>query len=208
MALINSVGGLFSAVSSKVGAITSVAKGIMCLPSILSGLPGLLGNTAKGVLGSLKNQATGMMAGIVNGISGMITDIIQDAVNQITGAIANVFNTILQLEATIFATIGLAQALLESIRSQVKEALDFAKSQENCRFAAAEMFKCIAGSMINDLSKKAAINAKFDISGIDKLVSKASSKLSQPGNVIERYTSKISNSVDKATSQINSSKLI
>lgn len=208
MALINSVGGLASAVSNKVGAITSVAKGVMCLPAILTGLPGILGNVAKDVLGSLKNQATGMLKDIVNGITGMITDIIQDAVNQITGAIVSTLGAILQLEATILATIGIAQALIEDIKKQAKDALDFAKNQENCRFAAAEMFKCIAGSLLNDLSKKATLNAKFDISGINKLVSKASSKLSQPGNVIEGYTSKISNSVDKATSQINTSKLI
>lgn len=208
MALINSVGGLFSAVNNKVGAITSVAKGVLCLPAILSGLPGILGNTAKSLLGSLKNQASGLMSGIVGGITGMITDIIQDAVNEITGAISNTLGAILQLQATILATIGLAQALIAGIKNQVKDAFDFAKNQENCRFAAAEMFKCIAGSILNDLSKKAVMNAKLNISGIDKLVSKASGKLAQPGNVIERYTNKISNSVDKATSQINTSKLI
>ena len=68
MALINSVGGLFSAVNNKVGAITSVAKGIMCIPAILTGLPGIAGNLAKGVLSSLQNQAAGIMAGIVGGL--------------------------------------------------------------------------------------------------------------------------------------------
>lgn len=204
----DSVGGLYSAVNTKVGSLTSVAKGVLCLPSIISGLPGILGNVAKGVLTSLKNQVTGAIIGVVNGITGLITDIIQDAVNQITGIISDTVNKILQQEATILATIRLIEDTLQNIRNQVKAAFDFAKNQENCRFAAAEMFKCLAGSIINDLSKKAMINAKLDISGIDKLVSKASSKLSKPGNIIEGYTNKISNSVDKATSQINTSKLI
>lgn len=208
MALINSVGGLYSAVNTKIGSLTSAAKGILCLPSIISGLPGILGNTAKGVLGSLKNQASGLINGIVGGITGLITDIIQDAVDQITGIISDTVNKILQLEATILATIGLIEETLRNIQDQVRDAFNFAKNQENCRFAAAEMFKCLAGSIINDLSKKSILNAKLDISGIDKLVSKASSKLSKPGNIIEGYTNKISNSVDKATSQINTSKLI
>jgi len=205
MALIDSVGGLYSAVNNKVGALTSVAKGALCLPAILSGLPGILGNVAKGVLGSLRNQALGLMGGVAGGLAGLITVIIQDAVDQVTGIIKNTINQILQLQATILATIGLIEDTLLNIQNQVKDALDFAKSQENCRFAAAEMFKCLAGSIINDLSKKSLINAKF---GTGDLVSKAISKLAKPGNVIEGYTNKISNSVDKATSQINNSKLI
>jgi hypothetical protein len=205
MALIDSVGGLYSAVNNKVGALTSVAKGALCLPAILSGLPGILGNVAKGVLGSLRNQALGLMGGVAGGLAGLITVIIQDAVDQVTGIIKNTINQILQLQATILATIGLIEDTLLNIQNQVKDALDFAKSQENCRFAAAEMFKCLAGSIINDLSKKSLINAKF---GTGDLVSNAISKLAKPGNVIEGYTNKISNSVDKATSQINNSKLI
>lgn len=201
MALIDSVGGLYSAVNNKVGALTSVAKGVLCLPAILSGLPGILGNVAKGVLGSLKNQ----MSGVAEGLTGLITDIIQDAVDQVTGIIKNTINQILQLQATILATIGLIEDTLLNIQKQVKDALDFAKSQENCRFAAAEMFKCLAGSVINDLSKKSLINAKF---GTGDLVGKAIGKLAKPGNIIEGYTNKISNSVDKATSQINTSRLI
>ena len=205
MALIDSVGGLYSAVNNKVGALTSVAKGVLCLPAILSGLPGILGNVAKGVLGSLKNQALGLMSGVAGGLTGLITDIIQDAVDQVTGIINNTINQILQLQATILATIGLIEDTLLNIQNQVKDALDFAKSQENCRFAAAEMFKCLAGSVINDLSKKSLINAKF---GTGDLVGKAIGKLAKPGNIIEGYTNKISNSVDKATSQINTSRLI
>lgn len=201
MALIDSVGGLYSAVNNKVGALTSVAKGVLCLPAILSGLPGILGNVAKGVLGSLKNQALGLMSGVVGGLTGLINDIIQDAVDKVAGT----FNKILQLQATILATIGLIEETLFNIQNQVKDAIDFSKSQENCRFAAAEMFKCLAGSIINDLSKKSIIDAKLDITS---LVSKASKKLAQPGNIIEGYTKKISSSVDKATAQINTSRLI
>jgi phage-related protein len=208
MALIDSVGGLYSAVNTKAGALTSVAKGILCIPAILTGLPGILGNVAKGVLGSLQNQALGAMSAIVSGITGLITDTVTNAVNEITGAISNVLDKVLQLQATILATIGLAQSLINSFKSQITDALDFAKNQENCRFAAAEMLKCVTGSIIGDISKKVAVNAKLDISGIDKLVGDVSSKISKPGNIIEQYTGKLSSSVDKATSQINTSKLL
>jgi len=208
MALIDSVGGLYSAVNTKAGALTSAAKGILCIPAILTGLPGILGNVAKGVLGSLQNQALGAMAAIANGITGLITDTITNAVNEITGAISNVLDKVLQLQATILATIGLAQATIDNFKNQIKDALDFAKNQENCRFAAAEMLKCVTGSIIGDISKKVAINAKLDISGIDNLVGDLTSKISKPGNIIEQYTGKLSSSVDKATSQINTSKLL
>lgn len=204
MASFNSVGGLASAVNNKVGALTSVAKGVMCLPSILTGLPGILGNVAKGVLGSLQNQALGVMNSIVTGITGMITDIINNAVNQISGVV----NQLLQIQATILATIGIIEQTIKDLKKLVNDIINFRADQDNCRFAAAEMLKCVAGSLIGDLSKKLAKNVSSGTSSIENLVGKASFKLSQPGNVIERYTSKISNSVDKATSQINATKLI
>ena len=204
MALINSVGGLFSAVNNKVGAITSVAKGIMCIPAILTGLPGIAGNLAKGVLSSLQNQAAGIMAGIVGGL----TNLISDTINNFVGQIAGLVNKILQIEATILATIGLIKAEINSIINQVKDIFEFSKNQENCRFAAASLSKCIVGSLLNGLSKKMAMDAMKSPGGIDKLISNATKKLAQPGNVIEKYTGKLSNSIDKATSQINTAKLL
>jgi hypothetical protein len=204
MALIDSVGGLYSAVNTKAGALTSAAKGILCIPAILTGLPGIIGS----VLGELKNQVVGAMGAITDGITELITSIVTDAVNQITGAVANVLDKVLQLQATILATIGLAQATIDNFKNQIQDALDFAKNQENCRFAAAEMLKCLTGSILNDISKKVATNAKLDISGIDKVVGGLTSKISKPGNIIEQYTEKMSRSVDKATNQINTSKLL
>ena len=121
MASFNSVGGLASAVNNKVGALTSVAKGVMCLPSILTGLPGILGNVAKGVLGSLQNQALGVMNSIVAGITGMITDIINDAVNQISGVV----NQLLQIQATILATIGIIEQTIKDLKKLVNDIINF-----------------------------------------------------------------------------------
>lgn len=204
MALINSIGGLYSAVNNKVGAITSVAKGIMCIPAILTGLPGIAGNLAKGVLSSLQNQAAGIMASIAGGL----TNLISDTINNFVGQIAGLVGKLLQLEATILATIGLVEATINNIIKQVKDIFEFSKNQENCRFAAAELSKCIVGSLLSGLSKKLAMDSMKTPGGIDKLISKATKKLAQPGNVIEKYTGKLSNSIDKATSQINTAKLL
>jgi len=204
MALINSIGRLYSAVNNKVGAITSVAKGIMCIPAILTGLPGIAGNLAKGILSSLQNQASGIMANIAGGL----TNLISDTINNFVGQIAGLVGKLLQLEATILATIGLVEATINNIIKQVKDIFEFSKNQENCRFAAAELSKCIVGSLLNGLSKKLAMDSMKTPGGIDKLISNATKKLAQPGNVIERYTSKLSNSIDKATSQINTAKLL
>lgn len=204
MALINSIGGLYSAVNNKVGAITSVAKGIMCIPAILTGLPGIAGNLAKGVLSSLQNQAAGIMASIAGGL----TNLISDTINNFVGQIAGLVGKLLQLEATILATIGLVEATINNIIKQVKDIFEFSKNQENCRFAAAELSKCIVGSLLSGLSKKLAMDSMKTPGGIDKLISNATKKLAQPGNVIEKYTGKLSNSIDKATSQINTAKLL
>jgi uncharacterized membrane protein required for colicin V production len=187
-------------VNNKVGAITSVAKGIMCIPAILSGLPGIATNIAKSLLGSIQRQ----IVGIVNGLTNLISDTINGFVNQIAGIVS----TLLKLEATILAAIGLVVATINNILNQVNDIFEFSKNQENCRFAAAELSKCIIGSLLKGISKKMALDASKKPGGIDKLISDATKKLAQPGNVIEGYTRKLSNSIDKATSQINTSKLI
>jgi len=201
MALIDSGLGLFGAVNKKVGALTSVAKGIMCLPSILTGLPGILGNVAQGILGSLERQALAM----ANGLANLVGSIIGDAVSKITGSI----KAILQLEATVLALVKGTIATIQGIYDQAKKIYGDGVNQENCRFAAAEMFKCLAGSLIGDLSKKLASKAMSKGGGgISSLVDKATNKLAQPGNVITQYTNKLSRSIDKATNQINTSKLL
>jgi len=200
MALIDSVGGLFSAASNKVGAITTVAKGIMCIPSILTGLPGIAGNLAKGVLSSLLSQGINIVGGLTN--------LISDTINNFIGQIAGLLNTILQIEATILATIGLIKAAIDGIVAQVKDIFEFSKDQENCRFAAAALSKCIVSSLLGGLSNKLAMDAMRSPGGIDTLISNATQKLAEPNNVILGYTGKLSNSIDKATSQINTSKLL
>lgn len=202
MALVNSVIGLSNAVTNKVGALTSVAKGIMCLPSILSGLPGIAGNVAKSVLSSLQNQALGIAAGIANSI----TDLINSAICQLV----NPLEALLKLQADILATIGVVLATILAVKKQVEDLLNFRANQENCRFAAAELSKCVVGSILSDLNKTLIKNAKaiHGINACGVLTGAAAAKLAKPGNVIEKYTSKISNSVDKATNQIKTSKLI
>ena len=172
----------------------------MCIPSILTGLPGIAGNLAKGVLSSLLSQGINIASGLTN--------LISDTINNYIGQIAGLLNTILQIEATILATIGLIKAAIDGIVAQVKDIFEFSKDQENCRFAAAALSKCIVSSLLGGLSNKLAMDAMRSPGGIDTLISNSTEKLSGPNNVILWYTGKLSNSIDKATSQINTSKLL
>ena len=196
MSNILSIGG---AVLNKVNLITSVAKGVLCLPSIISGLPGILGNVAGQLLGSL----AGRINGIVSGMVGLVSDIIDEQINKVLGVV----NKLLQFGALILATIGVIEQTILGILGLVNDAFNFAKDQENCRFAAAELLKCITGSIVNDMSNKLSLNAATNAGARSNIFNNALQKMKAPGNVIERHVGKISNSVDKAVSQVAASRL-
>lgn len=200
------IGGLSKMLSNvgtlgnKIGDITSVAKGILCLPAILSGLPGILGNVAASVLGSLTNAVNGAIFDVVNGLTGLINDKINDAVNKIAGVLGKI--------AAVLAVIGIIEETIKGFLDQIADIFNFSKNAENCRFAAAELSKCIIGSVLGDISKQMALKAAKSPNGVNSLVNSATAKLKKPGNVIERFVGKSSKAVDKAKTQISISKLI
>jgi prophage DNA circulation protein len=204
MAIINSVGNLLGAVNSKADALTSAAKGILCIPSILSQFPDI----AKGIVGTLTNTVVKELTNIVGSIQNVIENSIENAISSITGVISSTLSSVLQIVATIKATVSLVEETLAGFKTRIQDVKDFINTKENCKFAGASLLKCIIGNVTQDITKKVATNLSTDRLSLDSFINNTTSKLASPQGVIIKYTQKVELSVNRAANQINATSLI
>lgn len=201
MGLLGSTKGLLSTVSGKVDQLATGAKILGCLPSILSGFGGIMAGIGGAILGSV----TAAVTGIISGFAGAIYAIVNDFISSITGAITNLLNLILQLQGEILGIISAIKDFFSELEDKAADVKKFIEDEENCRFAAASLIKCIASKLISGIASDLA--AKAGGSGIGSKITGfldgAKDKLNAPANFINDVTNKASSQVDKANSQIS-----
>ena len=184
-----SVGGLISSANDKVDSITAVANGILCLPYILTdGIGGLINTTINTLASALTNIASGLI--------GLINTVVSSVVGRILGAINRLLSKILSLFNLIKSIINAAKDLLNRIRKALFD-------RDNCKFVAASLFKCILSETANSITKREAASTNTS-SLIDTKTQSIADKITQPGQLIDRYVDKASNMASRATSAVNS----
>jgi phage-related protein len=196
MTIVSSVGGLISSVNDKVDTITAAANGILCLPYILTeGLGGLI-NTA---INTLATSLSSIASGILDLVSSMVSDVIGKiigAVNSILDRITGIFNFIKDLKDAV-------KKLLRKIRNALTE-------RANCKFVAAGLYKCILGSVANNISKKSVSGVgrvTSLINLVDQKTQEITDKITQPGELIDKYVDKAASMATKATKTVNAIQL-
>ena len=204
MAIINSVGNLLGAVNAKADSVTSIAKGILCIPSILSQFPSILA----GIGGSLVSSVTRQLGSIVNGLQTTILGTVTNALDQITNTISSALNTLLQIEATILATYNLVVETIKGFKQRINDITEFIETRENCKYAAASLMKCVISSVSQDVSKSLASSIQKGTITTSSALDSITAKLSSPQGVIARYVQKTETSINKAATQINATRLI
>ena len=195
MNIVTSVGGLISSINNKVDTITSVANGILCLPYILTeGIGGLINSAINNLAAALSN--------IANGILGMVNSLVSAAINRVLGVVNRLLGKILGIFNLIKSIINAAKALLDRIRKAIFD-------RDNCRFAAAGLFKCIIGEVNNNILKRDVVgltNNSLNSLIADKTQSIANT-ITQPGQLVDRYVNKAATMASKASSTINAIQL-
>lgn len=195
MNVVSSVGGLISSINTKVDTITSVANGILCLPFILTdGIGGLISSTINNLASALNN--------IANGILGLVNSIVSAAINKVLGVVNRILGKILGVFNAIKSLINSAKALLDRIRKGIFD-------RDNCRFAAAGLFKCIVGEVNNSIVKRdgAGLTNNTLNTFIAEKTQAITNTITQPGQLVDRYVNKAATMASKATSTINAIQL-
>ena len=209
MSLLNNLSKVSGVAGNKIGKLSTIAKGVLCLPSFISGLSidgikNLAGDIASNIAGSI---AEGIAAAAATAAD-LALGAIQDQVNKITGAINGLISTVTGLVATVAGVIDIAKQFYDDIKAQIQDVKDFIDSKENCQFAAASLANCIISESINNLSLKGIKDISSGLSSIDSKVSEIAGKISEPAGVVKGFMDKGSKQLNKAASVIQASKLI
>ena len=198
MGLLDNIGSISSSVdktlggiSGKLNDITSVAKGVLCLPTMISGLvsniPNIIGGLSAGINSGLNN--------IISAATATVEATIQNAVNDITGKITDFTTKINGLTGDVQNSVNQVLGFVDYIKASVSDVKSFVSDKENCNFAAASLGKCIIQQTINNLTVKDLRDASAGSLNVTGLTSKVTAL----GNV----DSVISKTTDKQITQLN-----
>lgn len=198
MALISKVRNLISSADSLADQATTAAKIVGCIPAVLGSLPSIAGGVAANILKTVAAEATLIAQGMVDAALG----IVQNALDTAVGIVEGYIKRVLELQATILGTIESIKELFTGLKERAEEVKDFVSNQENCKFAAASLLNCVAGSLLKDFTNdvKKKINSK--IGSVDDYIKTQVNKLSEPGQLYDKYAAKAGAAVDKANSQL------
>lgn len=205
MGMLDAVANIKGVAENKIGQLSTIAKGVLCLPSILAGisLPNL-GKLAGGIVGSISSA----LADSVNAVTQLALQAVQDQVNKVTGAINGLLTTVTGLVATITGTIEQAKQFVQSIRDQIADIKDFVSTKENCQFAAATLANCIINQTVNNLTISAIRDISLGFESINDVTNKITKTINGPAGAIDKFMSEGSKQINKASRVIESSKLI
>ena len=201
--IIGSVGRFFNAANGKADQLTTIAKGELCLPSIVTGLPAL----GKGLVSGALSQMTSILGNAVSTITSLVTTTIEDSINAITGSITGVIDTAVGLVSTVASVIKQAEEFKEGIKDRVTDVKDFTSKKENCNFAAAALLNCIQSQALSEITTKEAVNVKKGLSSVTNFANKTANKITASTGAIDRAVTKQAASIDRASRVIEKSNI-
>jgi len=189
------VGGILTGVNTKIDSITTVAKGILCLPQILSpqGLQYLTSN----VLNVLTTYAASVITGLTNFVATTITRTVQN----VTGVVAGQINKINNFLKDINESITLIKTYLNNLDDRAKQIRDFLLDKQNCNFAAAELAKCIISDILDEVPKSVTKKLSDGTSDFNNKVLDVTSQLLKPEKTITKYLNQTQIFANKARIQ-------
>jgi len=199
MALVDSINKIsrklnsrLGSVSNKIGRLLNIGKGILCLPTMvsgfISGIPSMIGNITSGVNNAINNQ----IAGAKGLASKMAGDAIRNALGRFNGIVS-----------AISGAVGSVLGFVNDVKSQVDDILNFIPSKENCNFSGAAIDNCTVQQTLNGISKKDLRNAAAGLVSVNSLVNKSTRNLGDPASVVAAYADKQIAQLQRASSVIS-----
>ena len=203
MPIKKSVNRFFSVANQKADQLTAGAKAVLCIPSIIAGLPDL----GKGIIGGVIAKIGKTLENYASTISNIVTNTIKGAVSQITGSIVGVFDIITSTLGQIGSVIEAGKEFAQGIKDRATDVIDFTSEKENCNFAAASLLNCITAEVIGSVSLRSAVDLSKELKPVADFANDVSNKISGPTGAISRTVDKAAGQVNRATKLIQKSNL-
>ena len=195
MGIRSSVGNFINVANEKADQLTSGAKALLCVPSMIAGLPDL----GKGLIGATVSNLTSTLENAVSTVSGIVTNTINGAVNSITGAIDGVLTKVQTAYDEIVGSVVDAYFYARNAQDKARDVMEFTAEKENCDFAAATMLNCITAQAVGSVSDRAAIDIAKGLKPVSDFANDVAGEISGAGGAIDKFVKKQSDQIDRAT---------
>ncbi len=187
MGLLDNIGGFSSNVESKLGSISSnlnklsnLAKGVLCLPSMVTGLISSIPNAISNAI----SGAAGIISGAITGALGAVEDLVNSKIQETVNKINGLKDKLVGAVASVASIISFARGL----EDRALDVLNFTANKDDCAFAIAELAKCIDKQVDNSISPRNFKNI-------------ANNELANPGSVGGAALPSNGNSIDPLKSR-------
>tara|TARA_R100000951_G_C2650982_1_gene184370 strand:- start:3776 stop:4393 length:618 start_codon:yes stop_codon:yes gene_type:complete len=197
--VVSSVKGFFNAANEKADRLSSIAKGALCIPSMISGMPDL----GKQAVGQIVASASTILDQASSIVSSLVIGSIGGAVDKITGSITGFLNSVTGVVASIKGTVDQAEEFKEGIKDRVIDIKDFTASKENCNFAAATLLNCITSQALSNVTAKGATEIAKGLESVTSVSDKISDTISGPTGAIDRTIRKAAYDVGRAERMVS-----
>lgn len=183
------IGGFLNNASSAIDQLTAVAKGLLCLPSLIGGF--LSGKSIAGIASAVSGAISGA-------VSGIVSTIIQNEIAFIGNMVAQALRQQYQSIVSIIQTFQMIFNRAKLFKNKVTDTLSYIKGSENCAYAAGSLASCIFAASTNlqsKLRKPAQQLQNFNNQLTDAVAGKS--------GIINNYVNRNLQGVDKAKMQMN-----
>ncbi len=199
--IISSVGNFLNAANSKADQLTSIAKGVLCIPSILSLEFGksLIKNIklTDAIIGNIKKSL----------ISDLIVGTIGGAVDKVTGSITSLIGSVTGVIASLRGIYEQGEDFILGIKDRVQDVKNFTDKKENCNFAAASLLNCITSQALSNFGAGDAVRVSKKLKSISGFATEISDKITSPVGAINRTIDKAAYEVGRAERMISKSNI-
>lgn len=194
MPLISSVGRFINAANNKADQLTAGAKAVLCLPSLLTNIPGVFKKTVGNILSGLDTT----LEVVGSTVSDIVINTVNGAVSTITGSIVGVIDTATSTLAQLGSAIEQLKEFKDGIKERVDDVGKFVSKKQNCDFAAAELLNCIISQTISSVTPTIAVDVAKGLKPVADVANEISSAISKPGGAINESVNKAANEIDRA----------
>ena len=180
---LDKAGSLLNNANSIFDQMTSAARGLLCLPSLL---------------GSFISFSASLPGAVIGAVTGAVTSVIQSEIAYAGNLVAQAVNRELAIVNGIINKLDSLIQLATILTSKVRSTLDYIKGTENCAYSASQLAACILNTATN-LKKQYRRPAQ----NVDAIQNKLLNAATNDTGIVNNYLTKQANAVSKAQLQVS-----
>ena len=196
---ITRVAGGFLGGAGKIDNIVKAAKGLLCLPSLLSNFKA---SDVKNLLKGMAGFAAAMAANILDSVVGAVAD----AINNILKTALAPLRLLQSYVKSLLNVVDNISNIYKNLKKKSQDLRNFTMNQQNCNIMAADFMNCLLTSITNKVNKKVLSKLQNPLKKVDAQLTKLHKEIAaeafKAGGLMEQYVGKNLRAAEKLSKQL------